>query len=306
MTSFTRVLTSAGEGGLAGGKAAPMIEQIRRYYAEEIRAVSNVQTPAIVEAFATVPREHYLGPGPWQIASVPMLPGPRPAYRPTDDADPRHVYHNVPIAIDPERGLNNGQPTALATWFDALSLRAGERVVHVGCGTGYYTAILAETVGASGRVLALETDAGLAAQAKQNLAHYAQVEVQHADGAAFVLPEYDAVMINAGATRLQRSWLDGLAPGGRLHVPLTVGESPGPVGGFMLLVTRDDSAYRARFTSGVAIYPCAGARDPESQARLQTAYRGGGFLKVTTLRRDPHEPGDACIVHEADYCLCRD
>jgi protein-L-isoaspartate(D-aspartate) O-methyltransferase len=283
-----------------------MIEQIRRYYAEEIRAVANVQTPALVEAFATVPREHYLGPGPWQMASPPTLPGSmEPAYRPTDDADPRHLYHNVPIAIDPSRALNNGQPGALALWIDALSLRAGERVVHLGCGTGYYTAIIAEVVGAKGRVLALETDAALAARARHNLSQYPQVEVRHADGAIEPLPEFDAAMINAGATRLQRTWLDGLAPGGRLHVPLTIGADPsGRAGGFMLLVTRDGDAYRARFTSGVAIFPCLGARDPESQARLHAALAKGAFLKVGSLRRDPHDAGDACILHEADYCLC--
>jgi protein-L-isoaspartate(D-aspartate) O-methyltransferase len=282
-----------------------MLDQIRRFYAEEIRAVANVQTAALFEAFATVPREHYLGPGPWQLGSIPLMPGPTGGYRPTDDADPRHIYHNVTVGIDPSRMLNNGQPSALAAWLDALSLRKGDRVVHVGCGTGYYSAILAETVGPGGHVLAIETDADIAARAKQNLAHYAHVEVQHADGATLALPEFDAAMINAGATRLQRTWLDGLAPGGRLHVPLTVGfEPPGPVGGFMLLVTRDEASYRARFTSAVAIYPCQGARDPESQARLMGALKGGGVLKVTRLRRDAHDPGEACILHEADYCLC--
>ena len=75
---------------------------IRQFFAEEIRAVANIQTEALVTAFAKVPREHFLGPGPWQIAS-PDTRGSSiggltvgTTYRPTDDADPRQLYHNVP------------------------------------------------------------------------------------------------------------------------------------------------------------------------------------------------------------------
>ncbi len=42
---------------------------IRQFFAEEIRAVANIQTDALATAFAKVLREHFLGPGPWQIAS---------------------------------------------------------------------------------------------------------------------------------------------------------------------------------------------------------------------------------------------
>ena len=116
----------------------------RQFYAEEIRAVANLQSEVLVQAFAKVPREYFLGPGPWQIV-VPSEPGSF-SYRTTDDADPRHLYHNVLVAIDAERRLNNGQPSGLALWSDALDLQKGDRVVHIGCATGYYTAILAEVI----------------------------------------------------------------------------------------------------------------------------------------------------------------
>src|SRR2546430_9417613 len=41
---------------------------IRQFFAEEIRAVANIQTEALANAFARIPREKFLGPGPWQIA----------------------------------------------------------------------------------------------------------------------------------------------------------------------------------------------------------------------------------------------
>src|SRR2546421_6281800 len=162
------------------------LDDMRRFYAEEIRAVSNVQNDALAEAFARVRREHFLGPGPWQIATPDSWSGmaqssaPGGGYRTTPDADPRHLYHNVLVAIDAERRLNNGQPGALAAWLDALELRKGERVVHVGCGVGYYTAIIAETVGTEGHVTGVEFDSALAARSKENLAHVSQVKVVEA------------------------------------------------------------------------------------------------------------------------------
>src|SRR5258706_14118876 len=131
------------------------IDDVRRYFAEEIRVVANLQTPGLVNALATVPREHFLGPGPWQIPIIDACAaslgavGP-PKSRTTEDADPRRLYHNVSIAIDPSRNLNNGQPGSLASWIDQLELQAGNHAVHIGCGVGYYTALIASVVGSGG------------------------------------------------------------------------------------------------------------------------------------------------------------
>lgn len=130
------------------------LEEARRCYAEELRFTARVTAPAVVEAFAAVPREHFLGPGPWRVLS-PMAMGD---YWTTEDADPRHLYHDVLVAIDEARRLNNGQPSLWARMYDQLELRRGAAVVHVGAGTGYYSAILAEIVGRGGRVTALEID----------------------------------------------------------------------------------------------------------------------------------------------------
>jgi len=87
----------------------------------------------------------------------------------TDDADPRRLCHDVLVAIDEIRRLTNGQPSLWASLFDQLGLALGDRVIHIGAGTGSYSAILAEIVGPSGRVAALEIDAGLAERARDNL-----------------------------------------------------------------------------------------------------------------------------------------
>lgn len=152
------------------------LDDCRRFYAEEIRLSASITSPALIEAFARVPRENFVGAGPWKIASVDVGLGGT-TYTDTRDADPAHLYHNVPIALDSARDLNNGQPAALAKWIGALNLLGGHRVYHLGCGVGYYTAIMAEVVGPDGRVTASEIDAELAARAQANLAAHSNVSV---------------------------------------------------------------------------------------------------------------------------------
>ena len=115
----------------------------RRWYAEEIRWNAKLQSERLVKAFATVPREEFLGRGPWHILSATQLGR---GYTKTSDADPRHLSHNVLVAIDAKRSLNNGHPSFLASLIDQLDIKDGETGYHVGCGTGYYSAIIAEMV----------------------------------------------------------------------------------------------------------------------------------------------------------------
>ena len=129
----------------------------RRFYAEEIQAVANLTSSGVVEALATVARERFLPDGPWTIRSEADLQAPP---RLTPDADPRHVYHNLAVAIDAPRMLFNGAPSVVAMAIDALQLSAGNRVLHIGTGLGYYTALMAHCVGPSGRVVGIEVDPG--------------------------------------------------------------------------------------------------------------------------------------------------
>jgi len=119
----------------------------------------------VVNAFATVPREEFVGPGPWRIKSPMDLA----EYWTTDDDSPSHVYHDVLIALDESRGITNGQPSLWAYLFDHLDLVPEEQVPHLGCGSGYYTAIIAQLVGSAGRVTAVEIDAMLARRRNRRL-----------------------------------------------------------------------------------------------------------------------------------------
>ncbi len=279
-------------------------ERARHYFAEEICAYCGLQSAALVEALASVPREKFLNPGPWLIRGFDADMGA--LGRLTPSTDPRHVYHNVCIAIDPARHLFNGQPGTVCLWLDALQIKAGERAFHLGCATGYYTALMAKMVGPDGRVVAMEVDAELAARAKENLAEFTWVEVKEENGSGDLPAGLDAILINAGATHPLAAWLDALRPGGRMILPLTftVDGMPPNIGkGGVLLVTRNADDYAARFISPVAIYSCAGVRDPGLNESIKAAFMKGVWYTVRRLRRDIHDITSTCWLHGNDFCL---
>ena len=276
------------------------LEQVRRAYAERLRVAARLRSDALVEALAHVPRERFLGPGPWQVVDRVTPAGLR--YSATPDADPKHVYADVLIAIDAGRGLNNGQPSGLSSWIDSLELRAGERVIHIGCGTGYYTAILAEIVGRSGRVVGVDIDPQLAQRAQENLSYLDQVRVIGSDDIRFEPGGADAVFVNAGATHPLPQWVDALDLGGRLLIPLTASKGPEGFGsGGMFLIRRTRAGFSAACVSGVAIYPCVGVRD--SDLNLELWRLRGTENRVHSFRRDRHERDATCWLHTRYGCL---
>jgi protein-L-isoaspartate(D-aspartate) O-methyltransferase len=264
------------------------LEAQRAFFAERITSIAGVPKSRLTAAFATVPREHYLGPGPWKFLS-------RRGYRLSPSDDPAFLYQDIVVALDDERGINNGQPSLHAVCLAALNVQEGEFVIHVGAGTGYYTAILAELVRPGGNVRAYEIDPRLAERASKNLAGLPNVAVVPYSGAASPILECDAIYVSAGATAPLDIWLDALHPHGRLLFPLTPDGPEGISGpGGMLLVTRTaEERFSARFVSTVVIIPCMGARDRETGRKLADAFRRGGFERVRSLRRNT-EPDETC------------
>lgn len=112
--------------------------------------------------------------------------------------------------------MNNGSPSLHAKLLQALAVKPGDRIVHVGAGTGYYSAILSELVGPAGQVTAIEFDATLADQAARFLADRPNVTVICSDGAAWPQAPANGVYVNFGVIRPADRWIENLAPRGRL------------------------------------------------------------------------------------------
>lgn len=251
------------------------MQQHRKFFAEFIVRGAGSSNERLIAAFSAVPREDYVGPGPW-----PFFVGS--GYITSVDDDPRVLYQDALIGLATDRRINNGQPSLHARALAAAAPAEGESVVHIGAGTGYYTAILASLVGARGRVTAFEVELDLAARAASNLAHLPTVSVQAESANVAAMPSCDVIYVNAGATHPPAAWLDALNVGGRMVFPLTPNEGFG----VMLKVTRTGvTSYSASAFIRAAFIPCIGARDDATSASLTAALERQSLKEVRSLRR---------------------
>jgi len=235
------------------------LDAARRRYVETIEKRERISSAPLLRALAAVPRERFLGPGPWRI----RIDGGQ-AYRLTASADPIRLYDDVLVAIDARRRLDTGLPSLWAHFIDVLDVAAGARVVQIGCGLGYYTAILAEIAGPKGAVLALECDKGLAARARANLRDYKNVEIVCADATRKMDSRADFVIAHAGFSSPHPLWIRSLRPNGRLLLPLTGKDREGTV----IRIMRQDSIFEADAIRRIKIFPGQGRGTTALEARV--------------------------------------
>ncbi len=183
---------------------------------------------AVMAAMAAVPRHLFVRPG-----------------------DEAFAYINRPREIG--YGQTISQPYIVAVMTDLLDLEATDRVLEIGTGCGYQTAVLARI---AARVYSVETVKPLAEQARRRLGElgYDTVRVRHGDGHEGWPEEapFDAVIVTAAPERIPAALCDQLKPGGRMVVP--VGARFGP----QVLkrgVKGEDGKVRFRSTLPVAFVP---------------------------------------------------
>jgi protein-L-isoaspartate(D-aspartate) O-methyltransferase len=252
------------------------IEEARNWFAEDLRVASPVvHNLAIIEAFAKIPREKYLGAGPWRIQ--PRLLD-KPTYT-SPTAEPHHIYHDVMVSIDHDRDLNNGLPSLWAFFFDRLAISPGETILQVGAGVGYFTAILAELATPDGRVIAYEIDENLAKRTEANLKEYTNVEVIPGDATkAENLQNLDAVVVFAGATHVPEIWLSSLSQSGCIVIPFTADDQ----WGFMLLLEKRGGSFPVSSLGTCGFYHCGGAQKSNEAAALKNALESTGRYGPTS------------------------
>jgi protein-L-isoaspartate(D-aspartate) O-methyltransferase len=155
---------------------------------------------------------------------------PRAAFLP-EEARAR-AGHDGPIDIG--HAQTNSQPRTVAAMLRLLDVRRGQRVLDVGAGSGWTTALLAHLVGPAGRVHGVELVPELAATGAANVAATGQewASVVEAVPGVLGLPDdgpFDRVLVSAVADELPQELVDQLVVGGRMVCP---------VSGTMLLVER--------------------------------------------------------------------
>ncbi len=155
-----------------------------------------VKDPRVVDAIARVPREAFVPPELRQSA-----------------------YENMPLPID--YGQTISQPLIVALMTEALLLGGSEKVLEIGTGSGYQTAVLSLL---AAHVVSVERIPPLAERAKELLGElgYGNVEIHVGGEVLGWAPSdpYDAIIVTAAAPEVPRELLEQLGQGGRLVIPV--------------------------------------------------------------------------------------
>ncbi len=118
------------------------------------------------------------------------------------------------------------QPSIMAGMLEQLQLKAGQRVLEIGAGTGYNAALMAEIVGPQGAVVTLDVDEDIVAGARAHLAAsgHTAVQVVRRDGALGYAEAgpYDGIILTVGAPDIAPAWREQLTEGGRIVLPLVL------------------------------------------------------------------------------------
>lgn len=145
---------------------------------------------------------------------------PRARFLPDDVK--RYWAMDRPLALP--HGQTNSQPSTVAAMLRLLDPQPGHRVLDVGAGSGWTTALLAELVGPTGRVLGVERIGALAMTARDALGtDWAWAEIRHAEAEVLGLPNdapYDRILVSAMAERFPDDLVDQLADDGVLVCPV--------------------------------------------------------------------------------------
>jgi protein-L-isoaspartate(D-aspartate) O-methyltransferase len=245
----------------------------RRQLVDQLAANGSVRSREVRRAFTEVPRENF----------VPRFHQNHSAGRRwVDGTDPRQrdewlrgVYTDevlvvqtrpAPDLVDPGGAptSSSSMPSVMAGMLEALDLRAGQRVLEIGTGTGYNAALLCHLVGAE-NVVSVELDPGLAGSARDALSRIGlRPTVYTGDGRVEVPGEapFDRIIATASADHVPPAWIAQLVPGGVVVVDLRGSLSGGLVrlvktgedvvegpflelpGAFMPMRARHDSPHR--------------------------------------------------------------
>ncbi|MBX4954523.1 protein-L-isoaspartate O-methyltransferase family protein [Rhizobium lentis] len=245
-------------------RSSLVLEAVRRLNARMMAAATGSPDGRFERTFELVPREAFLGPGPWHIAVHPWKKSYRHRYIETPSDDPVHVNQNVLVALDRAKGINNGEPLLHAGWLGSVNPQRGEVVTHIGAGSGYYTAILSMLTLPNGSVHAFEIDEDLAERARENLVPFEDVSVTHGDATMLTLPPSDLIYVNAGVVAPPVHWLQSLRPGGRMIFPWRPSEDIAVT----MLITRGKTELSARPLMPAWFIPCIGASDPYQSVKV--------------------------------------
>lgn len=195
-----------------------------------------------------------------QRVAEAMAAWPRKNFLPRRER--RHAGRDGPLPIG--HGQTNSQPRTVVAMLELLEVQPGDRVLDVGAGSGWTTALLAHLTGRSGSVLGVERVPEIAATGAANLERTGMpwARLTLATPGALGSPDdgpFDRILVSAEARTLPRALVDQLVPGGVMVIPVL---------GWMHRVTRDLDA-----VTDVERTAYAEGKIPDARVEIHGAYR---------------------------------
>jgi protein-L-isoaspartate(D-aspartate) O-methyltransferase len=292
------------------GTAAAGVADVRQFverHVQRLKAEGAIRSSAVERAFLSVERHRLL-----QTFYRP--PGPQGG--PPIHHDPEHplaehlelIYSNTALGtrfVDGMPVSSTSQPSLVAEMLELLNLAPGTKVLEIGAGTGYNAALVAEIVGDQGRVVTVDVLEDVVAQTRQLLARagYPGIAVllrDGVDGAANRAP-FDRIVATVGCSDLSPTWVEQLAGGGRMLVPLDhAGGHP------LFLLHKEHGGLTGRVASWAGFMPVRGPLHIDGLWPIGVLQPDSGEV---IHERDPWPgfatagppPGRGCSADESDF-----
>ncbi|WP_105436809.1 protein-L-isoaspartate(D-aspartate) O-methyltransferase [Neorhizobium sp. T25_13] len=230
-------------------------QRMRDHMAEVHIRRRGIRDEHVLNAMRAVPRERFVAEGMAEFA-----------------------YEDAPLRI--EEGQTISQPYIVAAMIEAAELRAGDRVLEVGAGSGYAAAVMGQI---AERVYAIERHEVLAASAKQRLADlgYDNVEVLAGDGTRGLSEQapFDAIVVAAGGPAVPEALKEQLAIGGRLVIPVG-GESSQTL---CKVIRRTATSYEESNLGAVMFVPLIGEQGWAEDGRRSASNHKPGISRKQSL-----------------------
>ena len=157
-----------------------------------------LRSPEIIDAFESVDRKYFVA-----------------------ESFREHIYADIPLPIGNDQTIS--QPSTVAFMLEHLSVQNGDKVLDIGSGSGWTTALLCHIVGEEGSVTGLERVDALVEQGKKNLSHFSfdHCHIEKA-GEELGLPgkSFDRILVSASADEIPEALFSQLSIGGTLVIPV--------------------------------------------------------------------------------------
>ncbi len=169
---------------------------------QELIRQGYLKTPEIIDAFKHIDRKDFVL-----------------------DAYSERAYENIPLPIGNDQTIS--QPATVAFMLELLQPRQGNKILDIGSGSGWQSALLAHIVGPKGHVYALELIKELEQFGEQNIEKYDFITEErvrcfciNAQNGLKQYAPYDRIIAAASLHSIPKSWIKQLAPGGRIVAPI--------------------------------------------------------------------------------------